>query len=433
MEEEITLSNEQASTFNLIKNTNVNVFIQGQAGTGKSYFIKYLKENCKKDMLFLAPTAIAAMNIGGSTIHSFFMLPPSDFITDEDLHKADKYRFKMNSILKYIDIIVIDEISMIRPDMLDCIDLLLKKAKNNFNDPFGGIQMVLIGDLYQLPPVISTEAKQLFVETYETDDPYFFDAEAYKEAQFLKVEFKTVFRQSDPTLLDNLSKIRKNQANILTLDYFNRCKISNKTELDNAVTITPYKNVTEKINKDKLQALKGTKNIYKAKLDGFFETASKNNMPAPEELELKEGALVIFNKNSDLWYNGSVGIIKKCYKKYVKVTLLSNNIDVEVFPEVWESYKYDIDKKTKEVIKTKTGEFKQLPLQLGYALTIHKAQGKTLDKVNIDMSHGAFAHGQLYVALSRTRHKEDMNIKTPIKLKDIIISKRIVEYMKDIK
>ena len=156
-------------------------------------------------------------------------------------------------------------------------------------------------------------------------------------------------------------------------------------------------------------------------------------MPVPEELELKDGALIIFNKNSDLWCNGSLGIIKKCYKKYVRVTLLANNIDVEVFPEVWESYRYDINKKTKEITKTKTGEFRQLPLQLGYALTIHKAQGKTLDKVNIDMSWGAFAHGQLYVALSRTKNKEDMNIQTPLKLKDIIISDRIVEYMKDIK
>lgn len=372
MEEEITLSKEQESTFNLINNTNINVFIQGQAGTGKSYFIKYLKEHCKKDMIFLAPTAIAAMNIDGSTIHSFFMLPPSDFITDEDLKKADKYRFKMNSIIKYTDIIVIDEVSMIRPDMLDSIDILLRKAKNNFNDPFGGIQMVLIGDLYQLPPVISNEAKHLFLETYETSDPYFFDSLAYKESTFFKIEFKTVFRQSDPTLLTNLSKIRMNKATSTTLDYFNKCKITNKTDLSNAVTITPYRNVTEKINKEKLKALPGTVNTYKAKLIGSFETANKNNMPVPEELELKDGALIIFNKNSDLWCNGSLGIIKKCYKKYVKVTLLSNNLDVEVFPEVWESYKYDINKKTKEITKTKTGEFRQLPLQLGYALTIHK-------------------------------------------------------------
>ena len=431
--EEITLSKEQLDTFNLIKNTKINVFIQGQAGTGKSYFINYLRDHCKKDMLFLAPTAIAAMNIDGSTIHSFFMLPPSDFITDDDLKKADKYRFKMNSIIKRTDLIVIDEVSMIRPDILDSIDLLLRKARNNFNDPFGGIQMILIGDLYQLPPVISNEAKELFIETYETDDPYFFDSIAYKESQFFKIEFKTVFRQLDKVLLDNLSKIRTNNATLATLDYFNKCKISNKQELDNAVTITPYRNVTEKINNEKIKALTGDINKYKAKLDGFFETANKNNMPAPLELELKEGALVIFNKNSDLWINGSLGIVTKCLKRYVKVKLLSSNTIVDVYPEIWESYKYDINKKTKEVTKTKTGEFKQLPLQLGYALTIHKAQGKTLDKVNIDMSHGAFAHGQLYVALSRTRNKEDMNIKTPLRLKDIIISKRIVEYMKDIK
>ena len=253
----------------------------------------------------------------------------------------------MNNIVKRTDIIVIDEVSMIRPDMLDSIDFLLRKARNNFDDPFGGIQMILIGDLYQLPPVISNEAKSLFLETYETSDPYFFDALAYKEATFFKIEFKTVFRQSDPTLLTNLSKVRTNKATIATLDYFNKCKITNKTDLNNAVTITPYRNITEKINKEKLKALTGNVNTYKAKLIGSFETATKNNMPAPDELELKEGAFVIFNKNSDLWFNGSLGIIKKCYKKYVKVTLLANNLDVEVFPEVWESIDMILTKRLK--------------------------------------------------------------------------------------
>lgn len=423
------LSKEQQKAFDILQNTQDNVFIQGQAGTGKSSFIMYLKKNLTKSMIICSPTAVAAMNIGGQTIHSFFKLPISDFLIENTLFKTN--RKKIAEVIKQADVLVIDEISMVRPDMLDAINKLTKVMRQKANKAFGGLQVLLIGDIYQLPPVITSAATKLFKNEYGTTDPYFFDSYAYHEGNFKFIEFSYVYRQLNNKLLDNLTKLRLNSDMSNVLKYFNSCKIEDPTILNTAVTITPYRSKADEINQAKLKALKGSAKKYKADMTGSFVGAS--TFPADKELVLKEGALVMFNKNNQPeWINGSMGIVTKLNNDIIFVKMLNNGKNVIVTKETWKNREYTIEineEGEKQIIEKETGTFKQFPLQLGYSLTIHKSQGKTLDKVIIDIGRGAFAHGQLYVALSRTRNKEDMHIVSELHSSDSIISKRVIDFM----
>jgi len=433
-DDEVKLSEEQQKAYDLIKSTHYNIFIQGAAGAGKSTFIRYLKEHLNKNMVLCSPTAIAAMNIGGMTLHSFFKLPVSDFIDEDKLFKMN--RKKVGEILLSTELLVIDEVSMVRPDILDAIDKLCKQLRKNRTQLFGGLQVLLIGDLYQLPPIITSESEALFEEFYKTKDPYFFDAESYKRGNFKKIEFSYIYRQKSNDLLDKLTDLRKNQNLNEALKYFNSCKISDQDILDTAVTITPYRTTAEAMNLQKLDSLSGEKKTYTAICSGSFKEAKTT--PIPKVLTLKRGALVIFTKNNQPeWINGSLGIVKDFDNNLIYVKLLSTGKTVYVQREKWHDHKYEtqegIDSETgkrkKVVIEKTIGEFEQFPLQLGYALTIHKAQGKTLDKVIIDMNKGAFAHGQLYVALSRTRNKDDMHVLNTLKISDSIISPRVLDFM----
>ena len=435
-EETVKLSKEQQEAFDLVNNTHYNVFIQGPAGTGKSLTINYMKQHLKKSYIICSPTAIAAMNVGGVTLHSFFHLPLSEIITEENLYRAN--RKKIYEMLLYIDVLIIDVISMVRPDILDAVDLLCKSAKRNKNQPFGGIQVVLVGDLYQLPPVIKSTTLKLFEEIYDTKDPYFFDADAYKAGKFKKIELKHIFRQENKELLDNLTNLRLNKNLSKTSEYFNSCKITDKSILDNATTITPYREIADKINLEKLEELSGPKYTFEADMWGSF--TKMKTYPVEKNLVLKKGALVIFCKNNiPEWINGTMGIVSQIdmNRNIITVMLLDSCKPVFVTKETWINYEYEMNividqetRKSKKVIVEKTaGEFKQFPLQLGYACTIHKAQGKTLDKVIIDIGKGAFAHGQLYVALSRTRNKNDMHVINSFRKRDSIISERVLEFM----
>lgn len=440
------LSKEQKKAIDLVIKKGYNLFIQGMAGTGKSAFIKYLQHNSNKNIVLCSPTAIAALNVGGMTLHSLFRLPIMDFITDDRLFKMN--RKSVIDVIKAINILIIDEVSMVRPDILDAVDKVCRRIRGNYK-PFGGIQVVLIGDLYQLPPIINKNTSNIFEIEYGSKDPFFFDANVYKKANFKAIQFTKVFRQLDKKLLDNLIRIRTATAIPEALKYFNNCKIKDKDTLEYAVTLTPYRNIASSINKSRLDKLKGKETVYKAKLDGYFETADDSACPGLKVLSLKKGALVIFNKNdkAKAWINGSVGIVEDLQREYITVRVLQTGKTVIVGREDWESKEYNtveedtglIDPETKKPIKNKkivetvTGTFIQFPLQLGYGMTIHKAQGKTLDKVSIDLDRGAFAPGQLYVALSRTRTKEDMNVVNPIKPRDIIINDRIKEFLDTIK
>lgn len=435
---EYKLSEEQQEAFDLIENSSQNLFIQGQAGTGKSSFIMYLKQHLTKSIVVCSPTAIAAMNIGGQTLHSFFKLPVSDFIDEKSLYKAN--RKKVAEVILKTNVLIIDEVSMVRPDILDAIDLLCKQIKHNKTKAFGGIQVVLIGDIYQLPPVITKSAQEIFKKEYGTSEPYFFDAYSYHEGTFKKIEFNHVYRQQNNDLLNNLSKLRLNQNVKEILNYFNKCKINDEEILKTSVTITPYREIADEINQNKLNSLSGKEKCYKATYDGSF--LKNKNFPASEKLRLKVGALIIFNKNNiPEWINGSSGIVTNLEDDLITVKLLGNGKTVFVERTEWKNREYNIDTESvydkelkiwceKKVIREiTTGTFTQFPLQLGYAMTIHKAQGKTLDKVIIDIGRGTFAHGQLYVALSRTRNYEDMHIINPLQLADSIISKRVVDFM----
>lgn len=438
------LSAEQKAAVKLVLNKNQNLFIQGQAGSGKSTFIKYLQQTSNKNIILCSPTAVAALNIGGTTLHSLFRLPIMDYITLDRLYKVD--RKKVFEVIQAMQILIIDEVSMVRPDILDAVDKVCRLLRNKKDKPFGGVQVILIGDLYQLPPVNNKDAVSLFKDEYNTDNPYFFDAHVYKEANFIPVQFTKVFRQEDKVLLKHLVNIREGKDINKAVDYFNTCKIKDRATLAYAVTITPYKAVADQLNRIRLNALEGIEKIYKSELDGVFEKMSDSSLPAARLLRLKEDALVIFNKNDKekRWVNGTVGVIKTLNKDSIIVKLLSSGDDVLVGQDEWQNKEYSVKKSSyvdtvtgkltvkKEIVETVTGTFKQYPLQLGYAMTIHKAQGKTLDKVNINLDKGAFAHGQLYVALSRTRKKEDMNVENSIKEKDVIFDEKVKTFLNKI-
>ena len=421
-----TLNLVQRKLFDKIEHTHTNFFIQGQAGTGKSTFIKYLKKHSKKRIRIIAPTAIAALNIDGTTIHSMFNLPLSDFIIINDILSTK--RRKLKSILKKTDILIIDEVSMLRPDILDAIESLCCQARGNLS-LFGGLQIILIGDLCQLPPIVKSETIPIFKQEYQTNEPYFFDAKSYQKGAFEKIELTEVYRQKDTQLLSYLQNIRNNEQIPETLNYFNKQETYPDDFISTAITITPYRQIADDINSKRLNELKTPPSTYEAKLNGSFEKLK--DTPSPKNLTLKVGALVVFNKNNLPDYiNGTSGIIERLEDRYIVVRCLQDNKFVTVYREEWKSFSYDVDQITGDITEKETGSFIQFPLQLGYALTIHKSQGKTLDRVIIDINRGAFAHGQLYVALARTRQKTDMLIKNTLTEDDIIFSPRIKSFLK---
>lgn len=413
------LSDVQMKAFNTIERTHSNLLILGQAGTGKSTFINYLKSASKKRIICACPTAVSALNVGGQTIHSLFQIQPRDFIMPELL----KLKAKPRNILNAADVLVIDEISMVAPDLLDAIDILARAARHN-NAPFGELQVVAIGDLFQLPPVITRDAMDYYKTSYGYENAYFFDSNVYKRADFIRYDFDLVYRQNDVMLLENLKKLRKNDLNIL--GFFNECKIDDPERLKNAVLITPFRAVAERINATRLSEINAPEIVYTGELNGTFQ---ERDVPAPMNLTLKIGALVVFVKNGDKWHNGSTGIVRNLGAKDITVELLNKNRDVVIVkPETWQKIEYIRDENDR-LQEHEVGSFKQFPLNLGYAMTIHKAQGKTLDSVIVDISRGAFAHGQTYVALSRTRNASDMHISVPLRPRDIIFDGRVLDFV----
>jgi ATP-dependent exoDNAse (exonuclease V) alpha subunit len=423
MSELVPILNEnQMNAFNTIERTNSNILILGQAGTGKSTFVNYLKSASAKRIVCACPTAVSALNIGGQTIHSLFQIPPRDFIFPEMLNLKAKPR----NILNATDVLVIDEISMVAPDLLDAIDILARSARHN-NAPFGGIQVVAIGDLFQLPPVITKDAAEHYKDAYEYENAYFFDANVYKRAQFIKYDFDTVYRQNDVDLLNNLRKLRDNDMS--ALEFFNRCCISDINARKNAVIITPFRAVADKINTDRLNQINAPEVEYTGIIEGSF---NPNDVPAPMNLKLKQGALVMFVRNGDKWHNGSVGVVENLGANEIIVQLLDDDKNdlVVVKPEKWQKIEYLRDENDR-IQENEIGSYKQFPLMLGYAITIHKAQGKTLNKVVLDISRGAFAHGQTYVALSRTRNACDIHLVKPLSHRDVIFDSRVLDFVNE--
>ncbi|MDR0727107.1 MAG: AAA family ATPase [Rickettsiales bacterium] len=422
------LNESQLTAFENIEHGNSNMLILGQAGTGKSTFVNYLKSASSRRIICACPTAVSALNIGGQTIHSLFQIQPRDFIMPEFL----KLRAKPRNILFAADILIIDEISMVSPDLLDAMDILARQARRN-NEPFGGLQVVAIGDLFQLPPVITRDAQQYYKEAYEHANAYFFDSHVYKRSHFKKANFDLVYRQNDAPLLENLVRWRNNDAEG-ALEFFNNCKIEDPVQRANAVIITPFRAVSERINTERLSQINAPEVLYRGELSGNF---NEKDVPSPLELVLKVGALVMFTRNvreyGDGCLNGAMGLVLELGAREIKLKLLNAKQDiVTIKPEKWQKIEYATDAETLKLTEVETGSYKQFPLSLGYAMTIHKAQGKTLDAVVVDISRGAFAHGQTYVALSRTRQASDMHIASPLRARDVIFDERVLEFVNEI-
>jgi len=348
-----------------------------------------------------------------------FQIQPRDFIFPEFL----KLKANVRNILTAADVLILDEISMVAPDLLDAVDILARQARRN-NAPFGGLQVVAIGDLFQLPPVITRDASAFYKQNYEYDKPYFFDSNVFRRSQFERFYFDLVYRQNDVDLLNNLNALRCGQTDVLP--FFNNLKIDEEERRHNAVLITPFRAVAERINAERLGQIAASAVVYHGALEGNF---AERDVPAPMDLTLKVGALVVFVKNGDKWHNGSMGIVRDLGHREIKVQLLNERRDVvSVRPEKWQKIEYSRNEEDK-LVENETGAYKQFPLTLGYAMTIHKAQGKTLDTVIIDIARGAFEHGQTYVALSRTRRAADMHILRPLGARDIIFDKRVLDFV----
>lgn len=418
----LEISNDFKKAYDLCNHTSKNVLIIGKAGTGKSTFLKYFISNTNKNVAVLAPTGIAAINAGGVTIHSFFGFKPD--ITEEKITALSSSKIK---IYQNLNTIVIDEISMVRADLLDCIDIFLRKNLKK-NIPFAGIQMIFIGDLYQLPPVVKgKDERRFFSEKYPSQ--YFFDSRAFKETNFELIEFEKIYRQSEIKFIEILNRIRNNTIKDEDINAIN--ERVNKPLPKNLypVVLTPYNETAKKINEEKIKSLGNKIYIFKAEFSGNFE---KDSFPADEELSISSGSQVMFlnNDQQGRWVNGTLGIVKEIDKKREIITVLTENNDlVEVTKNEWDIFKYIFDEEEKKLKTKKTGYFIQFPLKLAWALTIHKSQGKTFDSVIIDLSRPIFEKGQLYVALSRARTLEGISLTSPIKKSYVMVDRKIVKFL----
>lgn len=418
----LELSNDFKKAYELCNNTSKNVLIIGKAGTGKSTFLKYFVANTNKNVAVLAPTGIAAINAGGVTIHSFFGFKPD--ITEDKVSSISKSNI---NLYQNLHTIIIDEISMVRADLLDCIDIFLRRNLKK-NVPFAGIQMIFIGDLYQLPPVIKgKDERRFFSEKYSSQ--YFFDSRVFHETNFELIEFEKIYRQSEIKFIEILNRIRNNTIKDEDIDLINERVNKPLPKNSYPVILTPYNETAKKINEEKIQSLGNKIYTFKAEFLGNLE---KDSFPADEELRVSIASQVMFLNNDaqGRWFNGTLGVVKDIDKKREIITVLTENNDlVEVTKNEWDIFKYIFDEKEKKLKTKKTGYFVQFPLKLAWALTIHKSQGKTFDNVIIDLSRPIFEKGQLYVALSRAKTIEGISLTSPIKKSYVMVDRKIVEFL----
>lgn len=422
IQDSVIITEEFQNAFQEIENSNKNFFVTGHAGSGKSTFIDYFRKNTKKKVVILAPTGLAAINIKGQTIHSFFRFPPR-MITKEIIKKK-RYSGRL---YKQVDTIVIDEASMVRADLLDGIDLFLRKFGRNKNLPFGGTQIILVGDPFQLPPVVTNSEAHILKKTYES--PYFFSANAYRNGKFAMRKFTKIFRQEDKDFISFLNRIRKNNISASTLKPINNRikKAASIFNLKKAVTLATTNKVVNEINQTELENINNREFVYKAKVEGKFPT--KNGyLPADLELSLKKGARVMFTKNGGKWVNGTLGRVHSLSEETIKVKIDDSGELVTVPKEEWEYVKYEYDEYYNSVNAEVLGKLIQYPLRLAWAITIHKSQGMTFSRVNIDYSKSPFAHGQTYVALSRCKSLDGLTISKEIFPNDVIVDKRVLEF-----
>ena len=440
-------SNEQLDlAWQFVERTGVNVFLTGKAGTGKTTFLRRLKERSPKRMVVVAPTGVAAINAGGVTIHSFFQFPLAPYIPGGSFNaKDEKYHFskEKKNIIRTLDLLVIDEISMVRADLLDQIDAVLRLHKDRHR-PFGGVQLLMIGDLSQLAPVVKDGEWALLREYYRT--PYFFGSHALQQTQHVTIELTHVYRQTDRTFIDILNEVRENRLTAESLARLNsrvgngqqttdghpeansEFRIQNSEFTEGTIRLTTHNATANRYNEERMEALKGVRFSFKALVTGNFPESS---YPAEEKLVLKKGCQVMFLKNDSQgsrYYNGKLGIVSAIDAKRICVRGIDDGEEVEVEPDVWTNARYVIDKETKEIREEIEGEFRQYPLRLAWAITVHKSQGLTFDRAVLDVN-AAFAAGQVYVALSRCRSLEGLVLTAPLSPSSVKTDALVTDYM----
>jgi len=416
---DIKLSLEQQKLFSILESTNEHVFVTGKAGTGKSILLQYFRQNSKKRIVVCAPTGVAALNVVGQTIHSLFKIPP-EFIKKGSLH----INYKTALLLRNIDTVVIDEISMVRADLMDAIDDLLRQARKN-DVPFGGVQMIMFGDMYQLPPVVNDpELHKYFTDNH--DGYYFFNAHAWLNNPLKVYELSHIFRQKDNNFIEILNAIRLNEINEDLLGKLN-LRVIIDIPTNGVITLATTNDSVNKINEGQLAKLNGKVFEYKAIITGKL---GQSSFPTEETLRLKKGAQVMLIKNDKekRWVNGTIGFIDSLSNTEVKV-----NIDGFVYSiakETWSKVKYYYNQEAKSVEQETESSFTQLPLRLAWAITIHKSQGKTFGSAVIDLGDGAFTFGQTYVALSRCQTLEGLYLRKEVMREDIMVDPVIINFMK---
>ncbi len=388
--------------YRFVTETGENIFLTGKAGTGKTTFLKYLRDNCTKNMIVAAPTGVAAINAGGVTLHSLFQLPFHPFLptinNKEELLKKMKYNNQRSQLLRKMEILVIDEISMVRCDVMDAIDTLLKNVRRNYNTPFGGVQLLCIGDLHQLPPVAQNHEWNILQEYYAS--PFFFDSLAVKEQQPVLIELNKIYRQKEQSFVDLLNSVRMNNMTADDFGMLNDRYIAAFRPLydEKYITLTSHNNQANIINNSEIEKLNTSPFIYKADVENDFP---ESMYPADPSLLLKVGAQVMFLKNDPVekrYFNGKIGVVTKLEAE--KIVVKCDAVEINVSKDTWENSKYNLNRVDGKLEQQVVGVFTQYPLRLAWAITIHKSQGLTFDKVMIDAA-SAFSSGQVYVALSR--------------------------------